>query len=251
MRYHSQISWFLSTKNSDSRLARQADLTARNGTILVDKSSIWVEPNRIFQTIEGFGGAFTEASATVWQKLAPRKQEQVLRDYFSATDGHGYTFCRVHMNSCDFALGNYAHVETPQDVALRSYSIDRDRQALLPMIKAALAVAARPIKLLVSPWSPPAWMKSNGQMNRGGKLLAQYAPAWARCFVRFIQAYEAEGVPIWGVTVQNEPAATQSWDSCLYSAEEERDFVRDHLGPEPPRVTIVVAPIEPRTWGRR
>jgi glucosylceramidase len=100
------------------------------------------------------------------------------------------------------------------------------------MIKAALQVAGQPIKLLVSPWSPPAWMKSNGQMNQGGKLLPQYANAWARCFVKFIQAYEAEGVPVWGVSVQNEPAAVQTWDSCTFSAEEERDFVRDHLGPE-------------------
>jgi glucosylceramidase len=87
------------------------------------------------------------------------------------------------------------------------------------------------MKLLVSPWSPPPWMKTNGQMNNGGKLLPQYAKAWAQCYVKFIQAYEAEGVPIWGVSVQNEPDAVQRWDSCVYSAEEERDFVRDHLGP--------------------
>jgi glucosylceramidase len=135
------------------------------------------------------------------------------------------------MNSCDFALGNYAHVETPGDVNLTGFNIDRDRQALLPFIQAALREAGAPIQLLVSPWSPPGWMKDSGQMNRGGKLLPQYRAAWAQCYVRFIQAYEAEGVPVWGVSVQNEPAATQSWDSCIYSAEEERDFVRDHLGP--------------------
>jgi glucosylceramidase len=136
------------------------------------------------------------------------------------------------MNSCDFSLGNYAHVETPGDVELKSFSIDRDRQALLPFIKAAQKVAKQPLKLLASPWSPPAWMKSNGQMNQGGYLLPQYRLAWARCYVRFIQEYAAEGVPIWAVSVQNEPAATQTWDSCIYSAEEERDFVRDYLGPQ-------------------
>ena len=102
---------------------------------------------------------------------------------------------------------------------------------MLPFIRAAQEVAAQPIKLLVSPWSPPAWMKSNGEMNQGGHLLPQYRAAWARCFVRFIEEYAKEGVPVWGVSVQNEPAATQRWDSCIYSAEEERDFVRDHLGP--------------------
>jgi glucosylceramidase len=136
------------------------------------------------------------------------------------------------MNSCDFALGNYAHVEMPDDVELQSFSIVRDRQSLLPFIKAAQQVASEPIKLLVSPWSPPAWMKSTGLMNHGGHLLPRYRLAWARCFVRFIEEYAKEGVPVWGVSVQNEPAANQRWDSCLYTAEEERDFVRDFLGPE-------------------
>jgi glucosylceramidase len=226
-----QISIFLSVEQSDQRLKQQDDAFIE-ALPNPPTCSIWIEPDRQFQTIEGFGCAFTESSATVWQKLGPVVQAQVLRDYFSPNEGHGYTFCRVHMNSCDFALGNYAHVEQHEDISLESFSIERDRQALLPMIKAALTVAGQPVKLLVSPWSPPAWMKSNGQMNQGGKLLPQYANAWARCFVKFIQAYEAENVPVWGVSVQNEPAAVQTWDSCIYSAEEERDFVRDHLGPE-------------------
>ena len=197
-----------------------------------DLPTVYVNPQRQFQVIEGFGGAFTEASAVTWQALRQEHRDQVLRDYFHPAHGHGYSLCRVHMNSCDFALGNYAHVEKPGDVDLTSFNIDRDRQALLPFIKAAQKVVGQPLKLLVSPWSPPAWMKSNGQMNHGGKLLPQYRRAWARCFVRFIKEYEKEGVPVWGVSVQNEPAATQTWDSCIYSAEEERDFVRDYLGPE-------------------
>jgi glucosylceramidase len=224
------IRQFLTSQDSPARLTEQAALVLTQAD--PNLTNIWLEPRHTFQTIEGFGAAFTEASATVWHKLAPAQQEQVLRDYFCPTLGHGYTFCRVHMNSCDFSLANYAHADTPNDMALEHFSIDRDCQVLLPMIKAALAVAKGPIKLLVSPWSPPAWMKSNGQMNQGGKLLPQYANAWARCFVKFIHAYAAQGAPVWGVSVQNEPAATQTWDSCIYSAEEERDFVRDHLGPE-------------------
>ena len=192
---------------------------------------VLVEPRRRFQTIEGFGGAFTEAAAVTWQALAPQGREQVMRDYFDRRAGHGYTMCRVHMNSCDFALGNYAHAATPGDTELAGFTIDRDRVALLPFIQAAQRVAGNTLKLLVSPWSPPAWMKSNGQMNHGGKLLPAYRAAWARCFVRFVEEYQKEGVPVWGVSVQNEPAATQRWDSCIYSAEEERDFVRDFLGP--------------------
>ncbi len=197
-----------------------------------DLPSVSSTPASRFQVIEGFGGAFTEAAAVNWLSLGVARREELLEAYFDRDRGHGYSLCRVHMGSCDFALGNYSHVEQPGDVDLASFSIERDRQALLPFIKAAQRVARGPIKLLASPWSPPAWMKTNGEMNGGGMLRAEYRRAWARCYVRFIEAYEAEGVPIWGVSVQNEPAAMQRWDSCIYTAEEERDFVRDFLGPE-------------------
>ena len=223
----------LTARDGGARLTEQAPLSAfdRAQPRGAGMASVWVDPTRRFQALEGFGAAFTEAAAVTWFKLGPAQRDAVLRDCFDPERGHGYTLCRVHMNSCDFALGNYAHADTPGDIDLRGFTIDRDRQALLPFIQAAQHVAGAPIKLLVSPWSPPAWMKSNGQMNHGGTLLPQYAAAWARCYVRFIEEYQREGVPVWGVSVQNEPAATQRWDSCLYSAEEERDFVRDHLGP--------------------
>ena len=197
-----------------------------------DLPSVWVNTKHRFQTIEGFGGAFTEAAAVSWLALEPARREELLEACFARDHGHGYSLCRVHMGSCDFALGNYAHVETPEDMALASFSIERDRQALLPFIKAAQRVAGEAIKLLASPWSPPAWMKTNGQMNGGGKLRDDCRRAWVRCYARFIEAYAAEGVPIWGVSVQNEPMAVQRWDSCIYTAGEERDFVRDFLGPE-------------------
>lgn len=220
---------YLTARESGERLAEQPALgPAAPGHGL---PVVMVDPRMRFQTIEGFGGAFTESAAITWQKLDARRREQLLQDYFSQTTGHGYVLCRVHMNSCDFSLGNYAHAETPGDVDLAGFTIERDRRALIPFIRAAQAVAGQPLRLLVSPWSPPAWMKSNGRMNQGGMLLPAYRLAWARCFVRFIEEYRKEGIPVWGVSVQNEPAATQGWDSCIYSAEQERDFVRDFLGP--------------------
>ncbi len=227
---------FLSARDQTNQLVELAPLTLSSAALIDDAErtrlpQLIVNTARRFQTLEGFGAAFTEAAAVTWAALPPAQSQALLRDYFDAEQGHGYRLCRVHMNSCDFALGNYAHADVAGDQALAHFNIDRDRQALLPMIKAAQAVAGEPIQLLVSPWSPPAWMKTNGQMNQGGKLKADCAAAWARCYVRFIEAYAAEGVPVWGVSVQNEPDATQRWDSCIYSAEEERDFVRDHLGP--------------------
>jgi glucosylceramidase len=220
----------LSARDGGLRLAEQV-LPRPEGGDLARLPRIVVDTSRSFQTHLGFGGAFTEAAATVWLGLPPAAREQLLCDYFDPVHGHGYTLGRVHINSCDFALGNYAHVEQAGDFALQSFSIERDRQAVLPFIRAAQRVAGRPLQLLASPWSPPAWMKTNGDMNHGGRLKPECRAAWAQCYARFIRAYEAEGVPIWGVSVQNEPMAHQVWDSCLYSAEEERDFVRDHLGP--------------------
>jgi glucosylceramidase len=193
--------------------------------------SILVDAGKRFQVIEGFGGAFTEAAASTFFKMDSEAQSAILKAYFDPIDGLGYTLCRTHINSCDFSLGNYAYVEQDDDQELKSFSIERDRRTLLPLIRAAMQVAGGPIKLFASPWSPPAWMKTTGMMNYGGKLKPEYREAWARYYARFVQAYAEEGIHIWGLTVQNEPEATQTWDSCIYTGEEERDFVRDYLGP--------------------
>ncbi len=221
---------YLTARCRDDRLAEQpppGTLAPGHG-----RTAVTVLPDHAFQTILGFGGSFTEAAAVTWARLDPDARHAFLIDYFDPVRGHGYALGRVHMGSCDFALGNYSHVEEVGDLALRSFSIERDRGALIPFIRAAAAVRGAPLRLLASPWSPPGWMKTTGAMNRGGRLLPDCRSAWARCYVRFIQAYAAAGIPIWAVSVQNEPEATQSWDSCLYTGEEERDFVRDHLGPE-------------------
>jgi glucosylceramidase len=225
-----QIDCYLTARDTSDRLTRQAPVVMEC-RVQSDLPALFVDPSKRFQTIEGFGGAFTEAAATVFYRLSPENRRRVLSAYFDRAAGHGYSLCRTHINSCDFALGNYAYADVPGDVELKDFSIERDRRALLPMIHEAQKIAGTPLKILASPWSPPAWMKTNGQMNHGGALKPEYRDAWARYFARYIREYEREGVPIWAVTVQNEPAAKQVWDSCLYSAEEEKDFVRDHLGP--------------------
>ena len=193
--------------------------------------SLLVDDSKRFQTIEGFGGAFTEAAAVTFSKMNSDAQSAILRAYFDPNEGLGYSLCRTHINSCDFSLGNYAYDDVDGDVELRHFSIERDRRTLIPFIRAAMQVVGGPLKLFASPWSPPAWMKTNGEMNHGGKLKPEYRKAWARYYARYVKAYGEEGIPIWGLTVQNEPEATQRWDSCIYTAEEERDFVRDYLGP--------------------
>ena len=202
--------------------------TADSGQAL---ASVFIDPAVGYQEIEGFGGAFTEAAALTFSKLPAQRRSELLAAYFDPIHGHGYNLCRTHITSCDFSLGGYTYAETEGDAGLRHFTIDRDRQALIPLIKAAQQAAGRPIKLLASPWSPPAWMKTNGQMTGGGKLKAEYQAAWAQYYCRSVESYEQEGIPVWGLSVQNEPEAVQTWESCIYTGEEERDFVRDYLGP--------------------
>ena len=192
--------------------------------------TVMVDPSKAFQVIEGIGGALTDAAAETFAKLPKERQRELLEAYFDPVKGIGYSLGRTHINSCDFSSESYAYAE-PGDVDLKTFSVAPDRRFRLPFIKAALATAGGPVKIYASPWSPPAWMKTNGSMLQGGKLKPEYRDSWARYYARFVEEYEKEGVPIWGLTVQNEPMATQTWESCLFTGEEERDFVRDHLGP--------------------
>jgi glucosylceramidase len=220
---------FQTAKNTNDRLTEKNPLTFQAEISALP--SVAVDSTHRFQTIEGFGGCFTEAAADTFYKLPAEVRAEILKAYFDLSAGNGYSLCRTHINSCDFSLGNYAYDETPGDVELKHFSIEHDRRQLIPMIKEAARAASQPFKLLATPWSPPAWMKTNSQMNQGGKLKPEYCPAWANYYVRYVEEYKKEGLPIWGLSVQNEPAAVQTWDSCIYTAEEERDFVRDHLGP--------------------
>ena len=222
---------YLTARDLEYRLASVPADAPLSSTKKDEVAEIRVEPRVHYQTITGFGGAFTESSAWVLSKMPQDKADEVMRAYFDAEKGLGYTLCRTHINSCDFSLGNYSYDETAGDYDLKDFSIAHDEKLLIPMIKRAQEISHNGFKLFASPWSPPAWMKTNGEMNNGGKLKPDCRQAWAQYYVRYIQAYGKEGIPIWGLTVQNEPAAEQVWDSCLYSATEERDFIRDYLGP--------------------
>ena len=192
---------------------------------------IFLDPTRRFQTIVGFGGAFTDAAAETFAKMPPAKQQEILTAYFSPDGGLGYTLGRTNINSCDFSSDTYSYDDVAGDTKLTHFSIAHDLQYRVPFIKAALAASHDRLRLFASPWSPPAWMKTNNDMAHGGKLRPEDRQAWADYYVRFIRAYQQVGVPIWGLTIQNEPLASQSWESCLYTAQDEHDFVRGYLGP--------------------
>lgn len=192
--------------------------------------AVFVNPAKTFQTFMGIGGAVTDASSVVFAKLSPDQQEALLKAYFDPKEGIGYSLARTHIHSCDFSRGSYTYV-TAEDKELSTFSIAHDQEFRIPMIKRVIEAAGGEIPLYVSPWSPPAYMKTNGNMLQGGKLKPEFADSWALYYAKFIQAYEALDIPIWGLTIQNEPMARQRWESCIYTAEEERDFLKNHLGP--------------------
>lgn len=191
---------------------------------------VFVDPTHTFQTFRGIGGALTDASAETFAKLPADKQEAFLQACFDRDKGIGYSIARTTIHSCDFSSGSYTYVQEG-DKALKTFSVAHDEQYRIPFIKKAIAAAGGKLDLYVSPWSPPAWMKDNNNMLQGGKLKPEYYQSWANYYVKFIQAYERKGIPVWGLTVQNEPMAKQTWESCMYTAEEERDFIKKFLGP--------------------
>jgi len=191
---------------------------------------VFVDPNKTFQTFLGIGGAITDASAEVFAKLPQDKQQEFLDAYYNKEKGIGYSLIRTTIHSSDFSSGSYTYIKEG-DKELKTFTIDHDRKYKIPLIKKAMATAGEKTTLYVSPWSPPAFMKDNKNMLKGGKLLPEFYQSWANYFVKFINSYQKEGIPVWGLTVQNEPMAIQKWESCVFTAEEERDFLKKYLGP--------------------
>jgi len=222
---------YTTADNTNLRLTPTDTLQFKNfGQPLETQICVFVDPAKTFQTFFGIGGALTDASAETFAKLPKEKQQEFMQAYFDKNKGIGYTLARTNIQSCDFSSGSYSYVQEG-DSALKTFSIDHDKQFRIPFIKQAIAAAGGKLTLFASPWSPPAFMKTNNSMLHGGKLKPEYYNSWANFYTKFIKEYEAEGIPIWGITIQNEPMATQKWESCIYSGEEERDFLKNNLGP--------------------
>ena len=197
---------------------------------LETEASIFINTSKSHQTFVGIGAALTDASAETFYKLNKDQQDLFMEAYYSIDKGIGYSLARTIIHSCDFSTNSYTYVEEG-DTELKTFSIEHDRQFRIPFTKLAIAAAGGKLTMFASPWSPPAFMKTNNNMLLGGKLKPEFYQPWANYYAKFIKAYEKEGIPIWGLSIQNEPMAKQIWESCIYTAEEERDFLKNHLGP--------------------
>lgn len=216
-------------------------------------------PDITYQTIEGFGGAVTESVAYLLQQMKKEDSDALLSDCFGV-GGNRLKFLRMHMDSCDYSLEEYAAVADPiADPDLTTFNIERDKKYAIPFIKRAMELSSEPLSILVSPWSPPAAWKTpparpkndasvyggGGILSalmpqidydtpsrcNGGSLKPEFYPSWAKYLVKYVQAYLAEGLPVTMLSVQNETVAATNWDSCVWTAQEQKTFLRDHLYP--------------------
>ncbi len=193
------------------------------------------------QTLLGFGGAITESSATVLDGLSADARKAAIDAYFSS-DGSGYTLARTHIASCDFSVASYQY-STTADPTLPDFSVAHDEAALIPFIKDAVTASAGTLKILSSPWSAPAWMKSpaalyipptaaNNYSGTDPVLQTQYYDAYALYLEKYIQAYKAEGINVWAITPQNEPLGNGgNWETMAWTSDAMNTFLRDNLGP--------------------
>ncbi|MEM1256929.1 MAG: glycoside hydrolase family 30 protein [Bacteroidota bacterium] len=193
-------------------------------------AKIDVFPEETFQRITGFGGSFTESSSFLLNQLSAQQRKRIIDAYFGP-DGAQYSLTRTHINSCDFSLGNYTYAPVEEDFELEHFTIEEDKDDIIPFIKEAMATSTEGFKIISSPWTAPPWMKDN-KGYVGGKLLPEYYDVWARFFSKYIDAYNQEGIPIWGLTVENEPLGNgNNWESMHFSPQEMTNFVQDYLGP--------------------
>lgn len=222
---------YTTAANTSLRLSKSGSLTFKPlKQPLETQVCVFVDPETKFQSVTGIGGTITDATAETFAKMPKAAQEEFLKAYYNKEEGIGYTLGRTTIHSSDFSSESYTYIKE-NDAALKTFDVAHDQVYRIPLIKKAITAAGGSLPLFVSPWSPPAFMKTNKEMLHGGKLLPEFRQAWADYYIRFIKTYEGMGIPIWGLTVQNEPMATQRWESCIFTAEEERDFIKEYLGP--------------------
>ena len=222
-----KVKIFASSADSNEMLAAQEDIIFKQD-YETENQLICIYPEFQYQKIIGFGAAFTESTAVNFSLLNATQQNEIIELFFGK-NGIGLNLCRTHINACDYSVDEYVYVEDG-DVELKTFNIDRDRKDIIPMVKAALK-ANPDLLLFASPWSPPAWMKDNKRVIQGGRLLPEYYQTWATYFARYLEEFKKEGINFFGVTVQNEAKAVQTWESCIWTGEEEGIFATNYLRP--------------------
>lgn len=229
---------WVTTPDLSQRLSAQPDLSWSTGSG-GQGESIRVDDGRTYQKVTGFGATLTDSSAyLLWDKLDPKYRTAVMRDLFDPTDKNGIALSvlRQPAGATDFIKdvnGFYTYDDLPAgqtDPSLNKFSIKHDEAYLIPAVRAAAQLDPS-LKVVLTSWSPPTWMKTNDSVVEGGTLKPQYDDVYANYLVKAIQAYQAHGIPIWATSAQNEPSITSNHPSMTMSSAQEADFVGEHYAP--------------------
>ncbi len=196
----------------------------------IENELVNLYPQMEYQRFEGFGGAITESAGFVYSQMDEEEKKELIKDYFSK-DTMKYCMVRIPIDSCDFSLGHYEAVSDPSDVEWNSFQLDRLETYIFPLLEDAQIEYGNKIPIMLTPWSPPSFMKTNGERNNGGSLKKEYKKTWAEYICHYIEAFQVRGYLIKRLSIQNEPNAVQTWDSCIFSGAEEKEFLQDFLYP--------------------
>ncbi len=196
----------------------------------VENEVINLYPQMKDQVFEGFGGAFTDSAGYVYSLLSETDKKKVIETYFDA-DKMNYQNGRLHIDSCDFSLEEYQAMGDTDKIEWDKFDISRTQKYMIPFLQDVQKHCGRKIELMITPWSPLRFMKSNKTRVQGGKLLPEYRKDWAEYICKYIIELEKIGCKVNCMTIQNEPKAVQTWDSCIFDAEEEKVFLRDFMYP--------------------
>lgn len=189
-----------------------------------------IYPSVKYQVFEGFGGALTESAGYIYNQMGAAQKEEMIRTYFGAEE-MGYRMVRIPIDSCDFSLGHYEAVSDAEDRTFEHFQLERVEKNILPLLEDAQRIYGTELEIMLTPWSPPAYMKTNRNRNHGGTLKPEYRSIWADYICRYISEYRKRGYLVKRISLQNEPKADQTWDSCIYTAQQEKEFLRDYMWP--------------------
>ena len=227
-----EVDYWLTKADSSILLHKQSDILSF-GTSVNSNTIIDVDTTITYQSIDGFGYSLTGGSAYVINHLPAADKISLLNELFgTGANSISVSYLRISIGASDLDATVFSYDDMPAgqtDPTLSNFSMSPDQNDLLPVLKAIIAINPA-IKIIATPWSPPAWMKDNG-MTKGGSLLPQYYDVYARYFVKYIQQMKAEGITINAIAPQNEPLHPGNNPSLLMPAEQERDFIKNSLGP--------------------